>query len=94
MNEDTFVQLMDSITKEINTETSSTDNRRNYPTDNFPHKWSHEVQLYIEIDDDFVNIAGVGNLTQAFQYVNLLLVAVSSLFEREIDTHRKWRSKI
>eukprot|EP01082_Thalassiosira_pseudonana_P005220 g4797.t1 g4797 contig17:57986-65940(-) len=70
-------------------DTSNTDsdsaNRRLYATDNFPDLYSYQVDLYIEIDQGFVD--NHGSMDAAITYVNVLVTAISSIYEEEIDTH-------
>ena len=64
--------------------------RRLYATDDYPKKWSYQVDLYIEIDQYLVdrhdNVDKV-NMPNTLAYVNALITASSSVYEREIDTH-------
>ncbi|KAL7470486.1 hypothetical protein ACHAXS_010742 [Conticribra weissflogii] len=65
--------------------------RKLYATDSFPQLYTYQVDLYIEIDDDFVSLHGTlgtsAALEAAVEYVNIIITAASSVFEREIDTH-------
>ena len=63
--------------------------RRLYATDSFPQLYTYQVDLYIEIDDALVENNG-NSIDLAHQYVNAIVTAASSVFEREIDTHRKF----
>ena len=49
-------------------------------------RWSYEADIYIDIDQNFVDVAGNGNLTEAHRYVDLLISAASTIYEREVDT--------
>ena len=65
-------------------------NRRQlYATDTFPNAWSYQVDLYIQVDDEFVasRDTDTTNMPNSIDYVNALVSAVSSIFEFEIDTH-------
>ena len=61
--------------------------RELYPTDTFSQKWSYEARLYVEIDS--ILVANNGGLTQAAEYVNALITAISAMYEEEVDTHCK-----
>jgi hypothetical protein len=64
--------------------------RKAYATDTFPNKWTYQVDLYIEVDDALVNKHDPSNtvtMPNTVTYVNALITAVSSIYEREIDTH-------
>ena len=64
--------------------------RKAYATDTFPNKWTYQVDLYIEVDDALVNKHDPSNtvtMPNTITYVNALITAVSSIYEREIDTH-------
>jgi len=58
----------------------------------FPATPSHQVDLFIEIDQEFVTKNGIENgtdltnRTTAFRYVNTLVTAASTIFEAEVDT--------
>ena len=83
-HEDTLEEMIGSIGSHI-----SSGMRVLSTTDNTDEKspWSYVVELYIEIDDEFVANTGGGDLDQAINYVNILMTGVSSIFEKEIDTH-------
>ena len=63
--------------------------RRVYATDNYPKKWSYQVDLYIEIDQALVDRHDVDkvNMPNTIAYVNALITASSSVYEKEVDTH-------
>eukprot|EP00804_Cyclotella_cryptica_P014971 CCRYP_000585-RA/>CCRYP_000585-RA protein AED:0.09 eAED:0.09 QI:277/1/1/1/1/1/9/288/735 len=64
--------------------------RKAYATDTFPNKWTFQVDLYIEVDDAFVNYhdpSNTANMPNTITYVNALITAISSIYEREVDTH-------
>ncbi|KAL7517715.1 hypothetical protein ACHAWX_002611 [Stephanocyclus meneghinianus] len=64
--------------------------RRLYATDTFPNKWSYQVDLYIEIDGALVKKHDPNdavNMPNTIAYVNALITAASSIYEREVDTH-------
>jgi hypothetical protein len=66
--------------------------RREYATDTFPNKYSYQVDLYIEVDSAMVanhDPTDINNMPNTIAYINALITAVSSVFEREIDTHCK-----
>ncbi|KAL7483314.1 hypothetical protein ACHAW6_008965 [Cyclotella cf. meneghiniana] len=71
------------------TGTPPTKNRRLYATDTFPNAWSYQVDLYIEVDEDLVkhHDNDTVNMPNTIEYVNALVTAVSSIYEKEIDTH-------
>ncbi|EED89945.1 predicted protein [Thalassiosira pseudonana CCMP1335] len=70
---------------DTNNTDSDSANRRLYATDNFPDLYSYQVDLYIEIDQGFVD--NHGSMDAAITYVNVLVTAISSIYEEEIDTH-------
>ena len=55
-----------------------------YPTSTFPARYAHEIQVFVEMDDDVVS--NHGGFEPAVAYVNALFAAVSSVYEREVDT--------
>eukprot|EP00804_Cyclotella_cryptica_P019495 CCRYP_006643-RH/>CCRYP_006643-RH protein AED:0.26 eAED:0.26 QI:170/1/0.9/1/0.77/0.9/10/0/645 len=64
--------------------------RRLYATDTFPNKWSYQVDLYIEIDGGLVlkhDPNDAVNMPNTIAYVNALITAASSVYEKEVDTH-------
>jgi hypothetical protein len=63
--------------------------RRVYATDTYPQKWSYQVDLYIEIDEDLVNKHDTDkvNMPNTINYINALITAASSVYEKEVDTH-------
>ena len=64
--------------------------RRLYATDDYPKKWSYQVDLYIEIDQNLVDQhddVDKVNMPNTIAYVNALITASSSVYEREVDTH-------
>ena len=63
--------------------------RRMYATDDYPKKWSYQVDLYIEIDMALVNKHDTDtvNMPNTINYVNALITAASSVYEKEVDTH-------
>ncbi|KAL7483162.1 hypothetical protein ACHAW6_008810 [Cyclotella cf. meneghiniana] len=64
--------------------------RRLYATDTYPNKWSYQVDLFIEIDGALVQKHDPNdavNMPNTIAYVNALITAVSSVYEREVDTH-------
>eukprot|EP00804_Cyclotella_cryptica_P019493 CCRYP_006643-RF/>CCRYP_006643-RF protein AED:0.13 eAED:0.13 QI:170/0.76/0.85/1/0.61/0.71/14/191/939 len=66
--------------------------RRLYATDTFPNKWSYQVDLYIEIDGGLVlkhDPNDAVNMPNTIAYVNALITAASSVYEKEVDTHSK-----
>lgn len=67
------------------------DNRELYATDTFPNAWSYQVDLFIEVDDAFVqnHDTDTVNMPNTINYVNALVSAVSVIYEREVDTHRE-----
>eukprot|EP00804_Cyclotella_cryptica_P019111 CCRYP_019454-RA/>CCRYP_019454-RA protein AED:0.10 eAED:0.10 QI:0/0.93/0.88/1/0.87/0.88/17/304/1304 len=63
--------------------------RQLYATDTFPNKWSYQVDLYIEVDEAFVNNHDTDtvNMPNTISYVNALVTAISAIYEQEVDTH-------
>jgi hypothetical protein len=63
--------------------------RRVYATDTYPQKWSYQVDLYIEIDAALVNKHDTDkvNMPNTINYINALITAASSVYEKEVDTH-------
>jgi len=59
--------------------------RRTSSTRGFSSTPSHQVDLFIEIDRDFILKNG-SNLTTALRYVNTLVTAASTIYEAEVDT--------
>ncbi|KAL3787694.1 LOW QUALITY PROTEIN: hypothetical protein HJC23_012120 [Cyclotella cryptica] len=47
--------------------------------------YNFEVEMYIEIDNTFVN--NLGSLSNAVNYVNTLVTGANVVYEKEIDTH-------
>ncbi|KAL7506271.1 hypothetical protein ACHAXN_003552 [Cyclotella atomus] len=64
-------------------------NRYLYATDTFPNAWSYQVDLFIEVDEEFVqnHDTDTVNMPESINYINALVSAVSAIYEREIDTH-------
>ena len=62
---------------------SNKQHRQAYATDNFPGLYSYQVDLYIEVDQDFVTHHV--NMTGAIAYVNALVTAISSIYEEEVS---------
>lgn len=85
-----FASLMESLNGHIkispDSDKDKSRGRNLYATDNFPAKYSYEVRLYIEIDAALVT-ANNNDLADAITYVNSIVTAASSIYEREIDTH-------
>ena len=52
--------------------------RRVYATDNYPKKWSYQVDLYIEIDQALVYLHDVDkvNMPNTIPYVNVLIILI------------------
>lgn len=64
--------------------------RRLYQTDDFPLKWSYQVDLYIEVDTAMINARDPTdpvNMPNTIDYINALITAASSVYEKEVDTH-------
>ena len=55
------------------------ENRKLYATDTFPNAWSYQVDLFIEVDDAFVQNHDTDtiNMPNTIDYVNALVTAVS-----------------
>ena len=69
--------------------------RRIYATDTFPNEYSYQVDLYVEVDAAMVTKHDPNdtvNMPNTIAYVNAVITAVSSIYEREVDTKRKWKS--
>lgn len=60
--------------------------RKLYATDSFPQLYTYQVDLYIEIDDTVV-ANNNNSLDQAIAYVDAVITLVSSILQREADTH-------
>jgi hypothetical protein len=63
-------------------------NRRRASTNS--NIWSYQVDLYIEIDGALVNKHdpnNAANMPNTIAYINALITAASSIYEREVDTH-------
>ena len=63
------------------------------------HRWqsgftspSHQVDIYIEIDKKFVEFNN-NDINTAMKYVNALVTAASTVYEREVDTRCKFFEK-
>ena len=66
--------------------------RTTYQTDDFPLKWSYQVDLYIEVDTDMITNRDpddTTNIPNTIAYVDALITSISSIYEKEIDTHCK-----
>jgi hypothetical protein len=48
--------------------------------------YNYQVDMYIEIDNDFITLSG-GSMATAVNYVNSLITAANVVYEEEIDTH-------
>ena len=59
--------------------------RRLYFTDNYPKAYTYQVDLFIEIDQAFVD--NHGSYQAALEYIDVLVSAASAIYEQEIDTH-------
>lgn len=71
--------------------------RRTYATDTFPNEYTYQVDLYIEVDTAMVTKHDPNdavNMPNTIAYVNAVITAVSSIYEREVDTKRKLKSCI
>lgn len=69
--------------------------RRIYATDTFPNEYSYQVDLYVEVDTAMVTKHDPNdtvNMPNTIAYVNAVITAVSSIYEREVDTKREWKS--
>jgi len=55
--------------------TKETESRKLYATDTFPNAWSYQVDLYIEVDDEFVqnHDTDLVNMPNTINYVNALI---------------------
>jgi hypothetical protein len=61
-----------------------------YLTDDFPDKWSYQIDIFMEVDTAFVNFhdpSDSTNMPNTIAYVNALVTASSAVYEKEIDTH-------
>eukprot|EP00804_Cyclotella_cryptica_P013844 CCRYP_018166-RA/>CCRYP_018166-RA protein AED:0.04 eAED:0.04 QI:236/1/1/1/0.88/0.7/10/1397/394 len=64
--------------------------RKLYLTDDFPNKWSYQIDIFMEVDTAFVNAHDpndTSNMPNTIAYVNALVTASSAIYEKEIDTH-------
>ncbi len=64
--------------------------RKLYLTDDFPNKWSYQIDIFIEVDTAFVKYhdpSDSTNMPNTIAYVNALVTASSAIYEKEIDTH-------
>mmetsp|Transcript_21205 Transcript_21205/g.47339 ORF Transcript_21205/g.47339 Transcript_21205/m.47339 type:complete len:836 (+) Transcript_21205:1393-3900(+) len=59
--------------------------RRLYYTDNYPKAYTYQVDLFIEVDQAFVD--NHGSYQAALEYIDVLFSAASAIYEQEIDTH-------
>ena len=89
-HEDIFAQLRDINPNLLR-------NRRRASTSN--NIWSYQVDLYIEVDGALVNKHDPNdavNMPNTIAYVNALITAASSIYEREVDTHCecRWTSSL
>lgn len=63
--------------------------RKLYLTDDFPNKWSYQIDIFMEVDTAFVNFHDPNdstNMPNTIAYVNALVTASSAVYEKEIDT--------
>lgn len=62
--------------------------RKAYATDSFPNAFTYQVDLFIDVDDALVNKHDTDtvNFPNTIMYVNALITAISSIYEREVDT--------
>jgi hypothetical protein len=62
--------------------------RKAYATDSFPNAFTYQVDLFIDVDDALVNKHDTNtvNFPNTITYVNALITAISSIYEREVDT--------
>ena len=70
--------------------------RRVYATDTFPNEYSYQVVFFIEVDTDMVaahDPSDAVNMPNTVDYINALITAISTIYEREIDTHCKYSSR-
>jgi len=85
-NEENFLQNLNSHIMELHdTSPDSRPRRKLYATDNFPDLYTFQVDIFIEIDEAFVD--NHDSEESAIEYVNTLITAASTVYEREIDTH-------
>jgi len=49
--------------------------------------YNYQVDLFLEIDNEFINNSGNGDFDTALNYVNALVTSANVVFEKEIDTH-------
>ena len=66
--------------------------RMTYKTDDFPLKWSYQVDLYIEVDTAMIDARDPNdtvNIPNTIAYINALITTISAIYEKEVDTHCK-----
>eukprot|EP00804_Cyclotella_cryptica_P003615 CCRYP_002210-RA/>CCRYP_002210-RA protein AED:0.19 eAED:0.19 QI:275/1/1/1/1/1/5/100/704 len=84
-----------TVTDSISTFNYNSDNntlkKRHLQNSNLPY--SYQVNIFIEIDNDFIANTGGGTrdaagiTPNAYNYINALVMAANIIFESEIDTH-------
>ena len=86
---DDILSAVNSMVDDLDVHVVAGKRRRLYATDSFPQLYTYQVDLYIEIDSVLVENNG-NDLDKARQYVNTVITAASTIYEREIDTHREF----
>eukprot|EP00581_Thalassiosira_minuscula_P012760 CAMPEP_0183715640 /NCGR_PEP_ID=MMETSP0737-20130205/9783_1 /TAXON_ID=385413 /ORGANISM="Thalassiosira miniscula, Strain CCMP1093" /LENGTH=800 /DNA_ID=CAMNT_0025944757 /DNA_START=137 /DNA_END=2539 /DNA_ORIENTATION=+ len=90
-SENDMDNLMDDISRTATHQHNHKNNNQQWhphrrtATKGFPATPSHQVDLFIEIDQHFINTNGK-NLTTAFRYVYTLVTAASTIYEAEVNT--------
>ena len=79
------IQSVSSIGKSLRGSRNDIGRRALYYTDDYPKSYSYQVNLYLEIDQAFVD--NHGSFQAALDYIDLLISAASAIYEKEIDTH-------
>ena len=54
-------------------------------TDTYPQAYTYQVDLFLEIDQEFVD--NHGSFDNALEYIDVLVSAANAIYEKEIDTH-------
>lgn len=78
------------IAAQLGIDVNHQNRRRAYLTDDWPFKWSYQVDLYIEVDTAMITArdpTDTTNIPNTIEYVNALISAVSAIYEKEVDTH-------
>ena len=82
LNKQDDVSVMESLIKSVEGIHS---NPFNKPRHLQSVDYKYQVDMFIEIDNAFIN--SLGNLNSAINYVNTLVTGANVIFESEINTH-------